>query len=180
MLVIDDVSLRLADIGAHAAPARAAGILSGLGFSHADQQRPCAEFSGGWRMRVALAAVLFAEPDLLLLDEPTNHLDLEASLWLERFLRRYRHTFILVSHDRQLLNAATTTTLHVEGGRLTLYSGGFDQFLRARREAASRQAALARQQQKERARLQAFIDRFRYKASKARQAQSRVKALMRL
>jgi len=131
-------------------------------------------------MRVALAAVLFAEPDLLLLDEPTNHLDLEAALWLERFLRRYRHSFILVSHDRQLLNAATTTTLHLDNGKLALYSGGFDAFLRARREAAARQAALAQRQQRERERLQRFIDRFRYKASKARQAQSRVKALARL
>ena len=131
-------------------------------------------------MRVALAAVLFAEPDLLLLDEPTNHLDLEAALWLERFLRRYRHSFVLVSHDRHLLNAATTTTLHLHNGKLTLYSGGFDQYLRARREAATRQTVLARRQQQERDRLQAFIDRFRYKASKARQAQSRVKALARL
>src|SRR5207248_1995825 len=135
--------------------------------------------SGG-RMRVALAAVLFAEPDLMLLDEPTNHLDLEAALWLERFLRRYRHSFILVSHDRQLLNAATTTTLHLDNGKLTLYSGGFDAFLRARREAAARQTALAQRQQRERERLQRFIDRFRYKAAKARQAQSRIKALARL
>src|SRR5205809_341417 len=131
-------------------------------------------------MRVALAAVLFAEPDLLLLDEPTNHLDLEASLWLERFLRAYRHSVILVSHDRQLLNAATTTTLHLDSGKLTLYSGGFDAFLRARHEAAARQAALAHRQQQQREHLQRFIDRFRYKASKARQAQSRVKALARL
>ena len=144
------------------------------------QARPLSELSGGWRMRVALAAVLFSEPDLLLLDEPTNHLDLEAALWLERFLRRYRHTFVLVSHDRQLLNAATTATLHLENGKLTLYSGGFEKFLRARREAATRQAVLARRQQQERERLQGFIDRFRSKASKARQAQSRMKALARL
>ena len=123
---------------------------------------------------------MFSEPDLLLLDEPTNHLDLEAALWLERFLRRYRHTFALVSHDRQLLNAATTATLHLENGKLTLYSGGFEKFLRARREAATRQAVLARRQQQERERLQGFIDRFRAKASKARQAQSRMKALARL
>src|SRR5712692_5275147 len=162
-LRIAEIEERLGEIGARAASARAARILAGLGLDAAMQEEPLDVLSGGWRMRVALAAVLFAEPDLLLLDEPTNHLDLEASLWLERFLRRYRHTFILVSHDRQLLNAATTTTLHLEGGKLTLYSGGFDQFLRARREATARRAALARQQQKERVRLQAFVDRFRYK-----------------
>jgi ATP-binding cassette, subfamily F, member 3 len=131
-------------------------------------------------MRVALATVLFAEPDLLLLDEPTNHLDMEAALWLERYLRRYRNGFILVSHDRQLLNAATTSTLHLERGKLTLYSGGFDKFLRARREAQARQAVVARRQQQQRERIQKFVDRFRYKASKARQAQSRLKALARL
>ncbi|HEX2151956.1 MAG TPA: ABC-F family ATP-binding cassette domain-containing protein, partial [Stellaceae bacterium] len=171
---------RLDEIGARSAPARAGRILAGLGLDTAMQARPLSELSGGWRMRVALAAVLFSEPDLLLLDEPTNHLDLEAALWLERFLRRYRHTFVLVSHDRQLLNAATTATLHLENGKLTLYSGGFEKFLRARREAAARQAVLARRQQQERERLQGFIDRFRAKASKARQAQSRMKALARL
>src|SRR6266403_575073 len=179
-LRIAEIEARLDEIGARAAPARAARILVGLGLDAAMQERSLSELSGGWRMRVALAAVLFAEPDLLLLDEPTNHLDLEAALWLERFLRRYRHSFILVSHDRQLLNAATTTTLHLDNGKLALYSGGFDAFLRARREAATRQAALAQRQQRERDRLQQFIDRFRYKASKARQAQSRVKALARL
>ena len=179
-LRIAEIEARLDEIGARAAPARAARILVGLGLDAAMQERPLSELSGGWRMRVALAAVLFAEPDLLLLDEPTNHLDLEAALWLERFLRRYRHSFILVSHDRQLLNAATTTTLHLDNGKLALYSGGFDAFLRARREAAARQTALAQRQQRERERLQRFIDRFRYKASKARQAQSRVKALARL
>src|SRR5216110_1236077 len=179
-LRIAEIEARLDEIGARAAPARAARILAGLGLDAAMQERPLAELSGGWRMRVALAAVLFAEPDLLLLDEPTNHLDLEAALWLERFLRRYRHSFILVSHDRQLLNATTPTTLDLDNGKLALYSGGFDAFLRARREAAARQAALAQRQQRERERLQRFIDRFRYKASKARQAQSRVKALARL
>jgi ATP-binding cassette subfamily F protein 3 len=179
-LRIAEIEARLAEIGARAAPARAARILVGLGLDAAMQERPLSELSVGWRMRVALAAVLFAEPDLLLLDEPTNHLDLEAALWLERFLRRYRHSFILVSHDRQLLNAATSTTLHLDNGKLALYSGGFDAFLRARREAAARQAALAQRQQRERERVQRFIDRFRYKASKARQAQSRVKALARL
>src|SRR4051794_31718086 len=179
-LRIAEIEARLDEIGARAAPARAARILVGLGLDAAMQERSLSELSGGWRMRVALAAVLFAEPDLLLLDEPTNHLDLEAALWLERFLRRYRHSFILVSHDRQLLNAATTTTLHLDNGRLALYSGGFDAFLRARREAATRQASLAQRQQRERDPLQQFVDRFRYKASKARQAQSRVKALARL
>ena len=137
-LRIGEIEARLNDIDAHTAPSRAARILAGLGLDAAMQERPLNELSGGWRMRVALAAVLFAEPDLLLLDEPTNHLDLEASLWLERFLRAYRHSVILVSHDRQLLNAATTATLHLDNGKLTLYSGGFDQFLRARREAAAR------------------------------------------
>jgi ATP-binding cassette subfamily F protein 3 len=131
-------------------------------------------------MRVALAAILFAEPDLLLLDEPTNHLDLEAALWLEGFLRNYRRTLILVSHDRHFLNAATTLTLHLDRGKLTLYSGGFDAYMRARGEAARRLEVLAQRQAAERQRLQAFVDRFRAKASKARQAQSRVKALARL
>ena len=179
-LRIAEIEARLDEIGARAAPARAGRILAGLGLDSEMQQRPLSELSGGWRMRVALAAILFAEPDLLLLDEPTNHLDLEAALWLERFLRRYRHTFVLVSHDRRLLDAAVTSTLHLENGKLTLYSGGFEKFLRARREAAARQTVLARRQQQERERLQGFIDRFRAKASKARQAQSRMKALERL
>ncbi len=179
-LQIAEIEARLDAIGARAAPGRAARILAGLGFDAAMQEQPLAELSGGWRMRVALAAVLFAEPDLLLLDEPTNHLDLEAALWLERYLRRYRHSFVLVSHDRQLLNAATTTTLHLEGGKLTLYSGGFDQFLRARREASARQSVMAQRQQRQRQHMQEFIERFRATASKARQAQSRVKALARL
>ena len=179
-LRIAEIEARLDEIDARSAPARAARILAGLGLDAAMQQEPLDALSGGWRMRIALAAALFAEPDLLLLDEPTNHLDLESALWLERYLRRYRFGFILVSHDRQLLNAATTATLHLESGRLALYSGGFDQFLRARRDAQARQAVVARRQQQERERLQRFIDRFRYTASKARQAQSRVKALARL
>ena len=175
-----EIETRLVEIDAHSAPSRAARILAGLGLDEAMQRRPIADLSGGWRMRVALAAILFAEPDLLLLDEPTNHLDLEAALWLERFLRNYRRTLILVSHDRRFLNAVTTVTLHLQHGKLTAYSGGFDAYLRARTEAAQRLESLARQQSFERQRMQAFVDRFRYKASKARQAQSRLKALARL
>jgi ATP-binding cassette, subfamily F, member 3 len=175
-----EIETRLVEIDAYSAPSRAARILAGLGFDDAAQRRPLDDLSGGWRMRVALAAILFTEPDLLLLDEPTNHLDLEASLWLERFLHFYRRTLILVSHDRRVLNAVTTMTLHLEQGKLTAYSGGFDSFLRARRENAQRLEVVARQQADQRQRLQAFVDRFRAKASKARQAQSRLKALTRL
>jgi ATP-binding cassette subfamily F protein 3 len=177
---IAEIEARLDEIGARAAPARAARILAGLGFDAATQESPIDALSGGWRMRVALAAVLFAEPDLLLLDEPTNHLDMEAALWLERYLRRYRHSFILVSHDRQLLNASTTSILHLEGGKLALHSGNFDAYLRARGAAKARQAAVAKRQESQRRHMQEFVDRFRYKASKARQAQSRLKALAKL
>ena len=179
-LRIAEIETRLVEIGAHAAPSRAARILAGLGLEERMQHEPVGDLSGGWRMRVGLAAILFAEPDLLLLDEPTNHLDLEAALWLEGFLRNYRRTLILVSHDRHFLNAATTLTLHLDRGKLTLYSGGFDAYMRARTEAARRLEVTARRQEAERQRLQAFVDRFRAKASKARQAQSRVKALARL
>ncbi len=171
---------RLNAIDAHGAPARAAGILAGLGFDHAAQRQPLSSFSGGWRMRVALAAALFAEPDLLLLDEPTNHLDLEAALWLGEFLRRYRRTLVLVSHDRRFIDEIADHVLHLAERRLTLYSGGYEAFLRARRETLARQQALAAKQEAQRKHLQSFVDRFRAKATKASQAQSRLKMLARL
>jgi len=177
---IAEIQMRLADIGAHSAPARAAAILAGLGFSAADQQRPCGEFSGGWRMRVALASVLFTEPDLLLLDEPTNYLDLEGALWLEAHLARYPRSLMVVSHDRDLLDNAVDWILHLEAGKLALYRGGYTSFERQRRERQVLDTKLAKQQNRERARLQAFVDRFRAKATKARQAQSRLKLLAKL
>ena len=177
---IAEIQTRLADIGAHAAPARAAEILAGLGFSHAEQGRPCAEFSGGWRMRVALAAVLFAEPDLLLLDEPTNYLDLEATLWLEEHIARYPRTVIVISHDRDLLDNAVDWILHLEAGKLALYRGGYSAFERQRRERQALDLKLAKKQEAQRQRLTAFVDRFRAKATKARQAQSRLKLLAKL
>jgi ATP-binding cassette, subfamily F, member 3 len=177
---IAEIQTRLADIAAHSAPARAAEILAGLGFSHAEQARPCGEFSGGWRMRVALAAVLFAEPDLLLLDEPTNYLDLEAALWLEERIARYPHTVIVISHDRDLLDTAVDWILHLEGGKLALYRGGYTAFERQRRERQALDLKLAKKQEAQRRRLNAFIDRFRAKATKARQAQSRLKLLAKL
>ncbi|PWE34159.1 glycosyl transferase family 1 [Maritimibacter sp. 55A14] len=177
---IGEVHARLADIDAWSAEARAASILVGLGFDSAAQARPCADFSGGWRMRVALAAVLFAEPDLLLLDEPTNYLDLEGALWLESYLARYPHTVIIISHDRGLLNRAVGAILHLDERKLTLYQGPYDQFDRQRREAAAQAAAEARKQDAQRRHLQSYVDRFRYKADKARQAQSRLKMLERM
>ncbi len=177
---IAEIQTRLADIGAHAAPARAAAILAGLGFSHADQRRACAEFSGGWRMRVALAAVLFAEPDLLLLDEPTNYLDLEGTLWLQDHIARYRRTAIVISHDRDLLDNAVDSILHLDGGKLAFYRGGYTAFERQRRERQALDMKFAKKQEARRKHLQAFVDRFRAKATKARQAQSRLKILARL
>ncbi len=174
---LGEIHARLDDIGAYAAPSRAARILAGLGFGEAEQHRPCAEFSGGWRMRVALAALLFSAPDLLLLDEPTNYLDLEGALWLEDFLKRYRGTVVLVSHDRDLLNRAVDSILHLEHGKLNLYSGGYDTFVETREMKRALADAQRTQQEAERKRIQAFVDRFRYKASKARQAQSRIKWL---
>lgn len=169
---------RLLDIDA--APARAAAILAGLGFDEAAQARPLNSFSGGWRMRVALAATLASGADWLLLDEPTNHLDLEAALWFEDFLRGWPGGFLLISHDRHLLNRAVTHILHLENAQLALYRGGYDSFEQQRREKQALLAALRARQEAERAHLQAFVDRFRAKASKARQAQSRVKRLEKL
>jgi ATP-binding cassette subfamily F protein 3 len=177
---IAEVQTRLADIDAWSGEARASAILKGLGFTKEEQAMPCSAFSGGWRMRVALAGVLFAQPDILLLDEPTNYLDLEGALWLESYLARYPHTVLIISHDRGLLNRAVDHILHLEGRKLTLYSGGYDAFARARAETRAVQAAAAKKQAAERAHLQAFVDRFKAKASKARQAQSRVKMLERM
>jgi ATP-binding cassette subfamily F protein 3 len=177
---IAEIQLRLADIGAEAAPARAAAILSGLGFSADDIVRPCSEFSGGWRMRVALAAVLFREPDLLLLDEPTNYLDIEGAFWLTEHLQRYPHTLLVISHDRDFLDEVTDHTLHLDRGKLTLYRGGYSSFARQRAEKAMLAEKAAEKVAAERAHLQAFIDRFKAKASKAKQAQSRVKRLEKL
>jgi ATP-binding cassette subfamily F protein 3 len=177
---IAEIQTRLVDIDAHSAPSRAAAILSGLGFSAADQLRPCAEFSGGWRMRVALAATLFAAPDLLLLDEPTNYLDLEGTLWLEDHLAHYPRTVIVISHDRDLLESSVDQILHLERGKLTLYKGTYSSFEEQRAMRELLDAKAVKRQEAERARLQAFVDRFKAKASKARQAQSRVKMLERL
>lgn len=174
---IAEIQSRLADIGAYAAPARAASILSGLGFSAEDQQRPCHEFSGGWRMRVALAATLFAEPDLLLLDEPTNYLDLEGTLWLQDYLARYPRTMIVVSHDRDLLDTSVDQILSLEHRKLALYRGGYSDFERLRAERLLLDQKLAKKQEAQRKHIQSFIDRFKAKATKARQAQSRVKML---
>ena len=174
------IEARLAEIGAHAAPARAARLLAGLGIDEAMQQVPLGSLSGGWRMRVALASALFVEPDLLLLDEPTNHLDLESAAWLEAHLKRYPRALVVVSHDRTLLDAVPDGILHMAGRTLSLYPGNYTRFAKAHAEsAAAARAGQARIDAKRRA-LQGFVDRFRYQASKARQAQSRVKALAKL
>ncbi|WP_333829884.1 ABC-F family ATP-binding cassette domain-containing protein [Pararhodobacter sp.] len=174
---IAEIQARLADIDAWSAEGRASAILKGLGFTAEEMLQPCSDFSGGWRMRVALAGVLFAQPDLLLLDEPTNYLDLEGALWLESYLAKYPHTVIIISHDRGLLNRAVGAILHLEDKKLTLYQGGYDTFARTRSEQRAVQVAEARKQDARRAHLQSFVDRFKAKASKARQAQSRVKML---
>ncbi len=177
---IAEIQTRLADMGAYAAPARAASILSGLGFSTADQERPCSEFSGGWRMRVALAAVLFMQPELLLLDEPTNYLDLEGTLWLQDHLARYPHTLIIISHDRDLLDSSVNFILSLEATKLTLYRGGYSAFEKAREDRMQLDQKMIKKQEAQRKHLQAFVDRFKAKASKASQAQSRVKMLEKL
>ena len=177
---IAGIYAELEEIGADRAPARAGEILAGLGFSTGDLARPMAEFSGGWRMRVALAAALFAQPDLLLLDEPTNYLDLEGAMWLEARLRRYPNAAIIISHDRELLNNSVDSILHLRDGKLDLYTGGYDDFERRRAEKARLQTASRAKQEAERAHLQSFVDRFKAKASKAAQAQSRMKRLAKL
>ncbi|MGZ9809641.1 ABC-F family ATP-binding cassette domain-containing protein [Pseudoroseicyclus sp. H15] len=174
---IAEIAARLTDIDAWSAEARAATILKGLGFTDEEMHQPCSAFSGGWRMRVALAGVLFSEPDLLLLDEPTNYLDLEGALWLEAYIARYPHTVLIVSHDRELLNRSVTGILHLEHKKLTYWTGTYDQFAKARAEKHALLAAEAKKQDARRAHLQSFVDRFKAKASKARQAQSRVKML---
>lgn len=174
---IADIHARLADIGAHSAEARAAAILSGLGFSSADQRRSASEFAGGWRMRVSLAGVLFSAPDILLLDEPTNYLDLEGAIWLENFLRRYPYTSIIVSHDRDFLNRVVTHVLALENRKLAVSPGDYDAYERKRAEARANVIAFRARQDAQRRHMQAFIDRFRAKATKAKQAQSRIKAL---
>lgn len=177
---IADIHVRLAELDAYAAPSRAAILLKGLGFREDQLQQPFKSLSGGWRMRVALAAALFVEPDFLLLDEPTNHLDLEAIMWLESYLAAYPHTLLVISHDRELLNTCVDHILHVDRGKLTLYTGNYDTFERERAEKMGLQQKMHEKQMAERAHMQAFIDRFKAKASKAAQAQSRMKALERM
>jgi ATP-binding cassette, subfamily F, member 3 len=177
---IAEIHTRLADIDAHSGEARAAAILSGLGFDTAAQRRPASSFSGGWRMRVALASVLFARPDILLLDEPTNYLDLEGTLWLENFIARYPGTVLIISHDRELLNKAVNSILHLENRKLEFYRGNYDSFEAQRLAKLELQEKAREKQEAKRKHMQAFVDRFRAKASKARQAQSRLKMLQRM
>ena len=177
---ISELQARLIDIEAHTAKARAASILAGLGFDTEAQTKNLKEFSGGWQMRVALAGTLFSRPDILLLDEPTNHLDFESSMWLEQYLARFPGTLLIISHDRDLLNKAVRHIIHLENKTLTMYTGGYDQFVRVLDEQRTRNTALRSKQLKQRAHIQSFVDRFRAKATKARQAQSRIKALERM
>jgi ATP-binding cassette subfamily F protein 3 len=177
---IAEIQARLTDIDAWSAEGRAASILKGLGFDAEEQLMPCSAFSGGWRMRVALAGVLFAQPDYLLLDEPTNYLDLEGALWLESYLQKYPHTVLIISHDRGLLNRAVQGILHLDNRKLTYWQGGYDQFARQMSERRAVLQAEAKKIDARRAHLQSFVDRFKAKASKAVQAQSRVKMLEKL
>jgi ATP-binding cassette subfamily F protein 3 len=177
---IAEIQARLADIDAWSAEGRASSILKGLGFDADQQLMPCSAFSGGWRMRVALAGVLFAQPDYLLLDEPTNYLDLEGALWLESYLQKYPHTVLIISHDRGLLNRAVQGILHLDNRKLTYWQGGYDQFARQMAERRAVLQAEAKKVEARRAHLQSFVDRFKAKASKAVQAQSRVKMLEKL
>ncbi len=177
---IAEIHTRLADIDAHSAEARAAAILAGLGFNVEEQARACADFSGGWRMRVALAGLLFAAPDLMLLDEPTNYLDIEGAMWLETFIRRFPYSVIVVSHDRDFLNRCATHILALEDRKLSVHAGGYDAYVRRRTEARAQALATRAKLDAQRRHMQAFVDRFRAKASKAKQAQSRLKAIERL
>lgn len=177
---IAEIHNRLSDIEADRAPARAARILAGLGFNEDAQQRPCTEYSGGWRMRVSLAAALFARPDFLLLDEPTNHLDLEAALWLEQYLQGWNGTLLVISHDRRFLNAIVDGIIHLSQFKLTRYQGNYDRYERTRRERLEHELKLRERQEAARAHIQSFVDRFRAKATKAKQAQSRLKMLDRM
>ncbi len=178
--ILGDIHERLIAIDAYTAPARASRILVGLGFDEDMQAQPLDSFSGGWKMRVALAALLFSEPDLLLLDEPSNHLDLEATLWLENFLKSYPAMMVVISHERDLLNNVVDNILHLEGGQTTLYAGGYDSFERQRAERAAQLAAAKAAQDAQRAKLQDYIARNSARASTAKQAQSRAKALARM
>ncbi len=177
---IGEIYERLTAIDAYSGEARAASILNGLGFDREAQLRACSEFSGGWRMRVALAGVLFAQPEILMLDEPTNYLDLEGTIWLENYLAKYPHTVLIISHDRTLLNKSVNAILHLYDQKLTLYQGNYNTFDNVRRAKLAEQASMAKKQDAARDHLQAFVDRFRAKASKAKQAQSRLKMLERM
>ena len=174
---IANIHIRLADIDAYSADARASSILTGLGFSQNDQKSPCSSFSGGWRMRVALASVLFSNPDLLLLDEPTNYLDFEGTAWLENYLQKFKNTVLVISHDRSLLNKSVNGILHLSNKNLQFYSGNYDSFDNERRIQLEQKISLKNKQDAQRAHIQSFVDRFKAKASKARQAQSRIKIL---
>ena len=174
---IADIYQRLSDMDAYSAPSKAARLLTGLGFKEEQLSEPFSSFSGGWRMRVALAAALFVEPEILLLDEPTNHLDLEAIMWLEAYLANYPHTLLIISHDREVLNKCIDHVIHVDRQKIKMYTGNYDTFERERAEALGLQQKMHEKQQAERAHMQKFVDRFKAKASKASQAQSRIKAL---